>query len=67
MTRDDATVWWKCRYCGQALGVVREPLLLLGLLIAVDKKTTFLCLHCNRWQTWHDRVPTSAGELRTVG
>lgn len=60
--------WWTCRKCQQVLGVVRGPLLFLGLLVSVDAQIRVRCEHCRTYQTWYpSRSESQLGEVKTIG
>lgn len=59
---------WRCRSCGQVLGVTVGRVLVLSLQVQVDKQVRVQCRACGAWQTWYP--PGGEGEvgmLFTVG
>ena len=63
----DGETNWKCRHCGQVLGMVRGKLLLLSLAVAIDRTVSLQCLNCRRFQTWYEIEPRTLTDLKSVG
>jgi len=53
---------WRCRSCGQVLGVGVGTRLVLSVGVAVEDRTRLMCRACGRWQTWYP--PGGEGERR---
>lgn len=53
---------WRCRGCGQVLGLTIGQTLIIGMLVAVDRETRMQCRACGLWQTWYP--PRSANRRK---
>lgn len=52
-------VWWRCRGCGQVLGLAAGEGLWLSVMVMVDERVRVRCRGCGSYRTWR---PAPAGE-----
>lgn len=61
-------VAWRCRECGQVLGVGVGRMLLLSVSVAVEASIRVQCRGCWGWQAWYPPGEGGgAGVVRWVG
>lgn len=70
-TKGDAArvvgVAWRCRGCGQVLGVEVGRVLWLSVSVAVESSIRVQCRGCWGWQAWYPPVEGGQGRVRWVG
>lgn len=65
-------VAWRCRECGQVLGIGLGRVLLLSVAVAVESSIRVQCRGCWGWQAWYppgseERDGRREGGVRWVG